>query len=161
MSLATATDGSHGFKISIRKLTIALFVLGGLIAAIAIYQQFLIEAKPYAISHQDAVRIALVQVDKEPNRDEVFLPNEKAMARLVHVTDNGMGFVADEDSLVDMWLYSKENRFLSIYENMYLWEVQVSTTDNEGGGRGYSYVIDATTGQVIGDDRDYSYFESS
>ena len=161
MSLSTATNGSQGLKIPIRELAITLFALGGLVAAVAIYQQFTIEPKPYAISHEEAVRIGLIQVDKEPNRDEALLPNEKGTARLIHVTDGGTGFLVDENSLADMWYYSIENRFLPIYENTYLWEVHVSTMSYEYGERGYSYLIEANSGQVIGYDGDYAYFKPS
>lgn len=162
MNLSSETNGSQGLKkkIPLRKLTIALFVLGGLIAAIAIYQQLSIEPKPYAISRMDAVRIALIEVNNEPSRDAALLPNEKATAKLVHVTDDGLGFIADENPLADIWLYSNEQRFLKVYENTYLWQVDVSTSNDEG-SRGYWYLIDANSGKVIGNDRDYAAFTAS
>lgn len=141
-------------------LTVALFVLGGLIASVVIYQQYSIESKPYAISHKEAVRIALIEVNNEPRRDAAFLPSEEATAKLVHVTDDGLGFIADENSLAEMWLYSNEHKFLKVYENTYLWHVDVSTSNDEG-SRGYWYLIDANSGKVIGNDRDYAPFEPS
>lgn len=151
--------------IPIRILIIALFTLGGLLAVITIYQQFTTPleptvSKPYKISKEEAITIALIQVNKEPNRDAVFLPNEQAAAKLIHVIDGGRGFVADENSLSNMWLYSKDQRFLDVYENTYLWHVDVSTSNDEG-ARGYWYLIDASIGHVIGNDRDYAAFESS
>ena len=70
--LSSATNGSQGMKrqIPIQILTFALFAIGGLIA---IYQQYTIQSKPYAISHEDAVRMALNLADEEPNRDASFL----------------------------------------------------------------------------------------
>jgi predicted small secreted protein len=158
-----ATNDSQGLrkKTAIRLSTIALFAVGILIAGIAVLQQYLIESKPFAISHEEAVRIALVQVDKEPNRDAALLPNEEAGAKLIHVADGGIGYVVDEHSFEDMWLYSIDHRFFGVYENAYLWHVDVYTTTNEGDSRGYWYLIDADSGRVIGNDRDYAAFETS
>jgi hypothetical protein len=133
-----------------------------LIAAVAIYQQYPTESKPYAISREEANRIALVEVDKEPTRDKTLLPNEKGEAELVHVTDNGLGFFVDEKSFGD-WLAftSKGDRFLPIYENQYFWYVFVTTSTNEGESRGYWYLIDSQTGQVIGSDNSPPYTYTS
>jgi predicted small secreted protein len=158
--LSSTTNGSQGLKkkISIRILTIALFAIGGLIAAVAIYQQYPLESQPYSISKEEAIRIALAEVDKEPNRDIALLPNEKGEAKLVHVTDDGLGFFVDEKSLGD-WLAftSRDERFLPMYENQYFWYVFVTTSTNEGENRGYSYLIGSQTGQVIGSDNSPPY----
>ncbi|MGI0013070.1 MAG: hypothetical protein ACREBU_06475 [Nitrososphaera sp.] len=160
----SATNGSQGLKkIPIQAVSIALFALGGVIAALAIYQQFTPASspatisKPYTISKEHAVRIALSEVDKEPNRDATFLPNEEARARLIHVADGGIGFIANEDSLEDMALYTMVQQFLKAYENKYIWHVDVYTSNDEG-SRGYWYLIDANSGEVIGNDRDYAAF---
>lgn len=58
---------------------------------------------------------------------------------MIHVTEGGIPFIADENSLEDIWYYSIENRFLDIYDNTYLWEVLVNATDDKGRGGGYSY----------------------
>jgi hypothetical protein len=143
----------------VRILTISLFSLGITTAALFAYQQSTKDNYPFAISKEEAMKIALIEVDKEPNRNEALFPNEQASAKLIHVTDNGIGFISDENWLADMWLYSKENRFLEEYRNSYLWDVNVATSTNDGGMRGYSYMIDADSGRVIGNDRDYAYFE--
>lgn len=153
-SSAASSSQDSKKKIPIRMLTIALFTVGGLSAAVIIYQQYLMESNPYAISEEEAIRIAFAEVDKEPNRNEALLPNEKAEAKLVHVTDDGLGFVVDENSLGDMWSFtSKGEQFLPMYENQYFWHVFVTTSTNEGGSRGYWYLIDSNTGDVIGNDR--------
>lgn len=167
MYLSSATNCSQGLKKKtlVQVLTFALFALGGLLAVVAVYQQFTttaepVASKPYAISKEEAIRIALIQVNKEPNRDAAFLPIEEATAKLVHVTDGGLAFIADGNSLADMWLYTKEDRFLNVYENKYLWHVDVFTSNNEG-YRGYWYLIDANSGQAIGNDRDFAPFDIS
>src|SRR2546425_3294888 len=165
MKLSSATNGSQGLKkkLPIRAITFALLSLGALLAVVTMYQQFTATfvppAKPYIISKEEAIKIGLIQVNKEPDRDATFLPNEQARAKLIHVTDGGIGFVADENSLSDMWLYSKDQRFLDVYDDNYLWHVDVSTSTDEGGSRGYWYLIDAGSGKVIGNDRDYAAFK--
>lgn len=167
MNLSSATNGSQGLKkkLPIRALIFALFALGALFAVVTIYQQFTTTSeppvyKPYEISSEGEIKIALIQVDKEPDRDAAFLPNGQAAAKLIHVTNGGIGFVADENSLSDMWLYSKDQRFLDVYEDNYLWHVDVRTSTNEGDSRGYWYLIDANSGKVIGNDRDYAAFKT-
>jgi len=66
MSLPSV-NGSLEKKIPIRMFTVALFALAGLFAAVIIYQQYAIEAGPYPISHDEAIRIALAGIDKEQN----------------------------------------------------------------------------------------------
>jgi len=161
--LSSATNGSQGLKkkIPIRMLTIALFALAGLIASLAIYQQYAVELKPFSISHKEAIKIALTEVDKEPNRDAALYPNVEAGAKLIHVTDGGKGFVVNENSLTDMWLYPTGQKFLDVYENKFLWHVDVYTTTDEGASTGYWYLIDANSGKVVGNDRDYAAFATS
>jgi hypothetical protein len=150
MSLSSGTNGSQALKkkIPIRMLTIALFAIGGLIAAVAIYQQYTIGG--YAISHREAIRIALVQVDKEQDRDAAYYPNEEAGAKLIHVTDTGMGYIVDEYSRTDMVLYSNE-KFVSGLKNTSLWHVNVETFNDLGEGREYWYLIDTSSGKIVGD----------
>lgn len=144
-------------------LTVILFALGISVAGLFVYQQFTNDdnSRSIAISKEEAIRIALIEVNKEPARDAQLLPNERASGKLVHVSDDGIGFVSDERSLADMWLYSKEKRFVGEYRNSYLWEVNVATSTNDGGMRGYSYLIDADSGEVAGNDRNNSYFETT
>jgi predicted small secreted protein len=145
-------------------LTCGLFAFGMLIASLVFYQQFFAPvstiSKPYAISNDQAIRIALMEVNKEPDRDAAFLPNEEAKAKLVHITNDGIAFITDENSLADMWLYSNDHRFLTKYEGRYFWHVDV-TTSNIDDERGYYYLIDANTGQVIGNDRNLAYLTFS
>jgi hypothetical protein len=109
MSLSSRTNGSQGLKrkIPIRVLTIAFFAIGGLIASIAIYQQFLAgsslspTSKPYVISKEEAITFALGAVNMEPNRDAQILPNEYAEATLIHIGNDGWSFLVDENSLSD------------------------------------------------------------
>jgi hypothetical protein len=168
MYLSSAANGSQGLKkkLPIRTFTIALFVLGALLAIVMIYQQFTTTteqplSKPYAISREEAMQIALIEVDKESDRDAAFLPNEQAIAKLIHVVNDGIGFVVDENFLSDMWLYTKDQRFLDIYENNYIWHVDVRTYTDDGDSRGYWYLVDANNGKVIGSDRDYAAFKAS
>lgn len=158
-------------KSIVRILTISLSALGIAVGALFVYQQLAKDSYyptestvlPFSISKEEAIRIALDEVDKEPNRDAALLPNEQASAKLIHVTGNGVGFtVPDENSHADMWLFDKEHRFREEYRNSYLWNVLVTTSTSDGGGsRGYSYMIEANSGKVIGNDRDYAYFEPS
>jgi hypothetical protein len=74
----------------------------------------------------------------------------QAAAKLVRVTGDGLAFVTDEDSLADVWLYSNDHRFK---QSGYLWHVDV-TASNADGYWGYYYLIDADSGQVVGNDRD-------
>ncbi len=149
-SLSSGTNGSPGLKkkIPIRMLTLALFGIGGIIAAVATYQQLTIEPKPYSISHEEAIRIALVQAENEPDRDATLFPNEDTGAKLIHVNNTGMGFITDENSLVDMLLYT-DDRFPEAFENAYLWHVNVYTSNSYGEERGYWYLIDASSGKVL------------
>lgn len=166
--------GDKRKKNIIRILTISLMALGIAIGALFVYQQLAKDSYyyptekstllPFSVSKEEAIRIALDEVDKEPDRDAYLLPNEQASAKLIHVTGDGIGFtVPDENSLADMWMFDKEHKFREEYRNSYLWDVHVttSTSDSGGGSRGYSYMIDADSGQVIGNDRDYAYFEPS
>jgi len=133
------------------------------IASLAMYQQFFATVpavhKPYAISSDQAIRIALAQVYKEANRDTTLLPNVEAKAKLVHVAGDGTAFVTDEDSLADMWMYSLDRRFITEYEGRYFWHIDTTTSSNSN-YRGYYYLIDADTGQVIGNDRDLAYLDN-
>ena len=157
MSLSSATNGSQGLKKKspIRVLTIALFAIGGLIAAVAICQQFLIgsnlspTAKPYAISKEEAIAIALKEVNMEPNRDTQILPNENAEATLIHIGNDGWSFIVDENSLGDTWAFRKDTRFEN-YEGEYVWYVEATTSNINGGTRGYWYLIDIDSGRAIG-----------
>ena len=141
--------------IPIRMLTIVLFATGGVIAAIAIFQQFAIasnpttESKPYAVSKEEAITIALKEVDREPNRDASILPHENGKATFIHIGKDGWSFIMDEDSLDDMWAFKKDDRFEK-YEDKYVWYVEVTTSNINGGIRGYWYLIDADSGQAIG-----------
>jgi uncharacterized protein YpmB len=148
---------------SLRVLTVALFAFGIFAAAALLYQQkFAASSKPYAISKDDATRIALNQVDREPNRDASLFPDKESTAKLIHVTANGLAFMADDEKSpsADMWLYTKEHRFLQAYWNQHFWHVEVTTSGNDG-YRGYYYLIDAKSGQVIGNDRDLAFFDLS
>jgi len=158
ISLSSERNGSQGLKkkIPIRMLTIGLFTLGGLIAAVAIYQQYTIGVEPSAISHRKAIEIALVQVDKEKNRDAASFPNKEAGAKLIHVTDARKGYIVDENSHTDMVIYSN-NEFLSVYENTYLWHVDVRTFNDLGEGLEYWYLIDASSGKIVADYRNEPY----
>jgi hypothetical protein len=157
MTLSSATNGSQGLKkkIPFRVLTIALFAIGGVIAAVAIYQQFLIgsnltpTSKPYAISKEEAITIALNEVNMEPNRDAQILPHENAEATLIHIGNAGWSFLVDENSLGDTWAFRKDARFEN-YEEQYGWYVEVTTSNINGGTRGYWYLIDVDSGQAIG-----------
>lgn len=139
----------------IRAITIVLFAVGIFIAAVLAYQQFAAAnlgaaPRPYAISKDRAIDIALDHVDREPNRDSAFLPDRQATAKLVHVTGDGLAFVADEDSLADMWLYSKDR---TSAQSGYFWHVDV-TTSNADSYRGYYYLVNASSGEIVGNDRD-------
>jgi len=154
MYLSSATNGSQGLKKKmVNLLTIVLFEAGMLAAAVFAYQQLTTSAKPFPVWKDEAIRIALLEVDKEPRRYPDYLPNEKATkeakTELIHVTDNGLSFVVDEESLADMWLYSAEGTPLNEYDDKYFCEVRV-TTSTELGERGYWYWIDADNGQVLG-----------
>lgn len=142
------TNGSLKKKIPIKVITIGLFALGGLLAAIIVYQEY--QAGPYRVSHDEAVRIALAQTDKEPDRDAALFPIVKAGAKLIHVTNDGSGFVVDEDSLANIFPYT-DGIFPEGYENTYLWHVVVYTSNSEGEERGYWYLIDANSGKIVGD----------
>lgn len=150
----------------IRVLTIALFAFGMFAAAALLYQQqqqqqqLAASSKPYAISKDEAIRIALGQVDSEPYRDANLFSHKEATAKLIHVSADGTAFITDENSFADMWLYSNEHRFLQGYWDPYFWRVDVATS-NSGGYRGYYYLIDAKSGQVIGNDRDLAFFDLS
>jgi uncharacterized protein YpmB len=130
-------------------LTIALFALGGLIAAVAIFQQFTIASKPYSISHEEAVRIALNEIKMEPSRDTQILPHANAKATLIHIGKDGWSFLLDENSLGDTWAFRKDARFEK-YEEEYVWYVEVATSNINGGSREYWYLIDVDSGRAIG-----------
>ncbi|HEY8139678.1 MAG TPA: hypothetical protein VIE86_01190 [Nitrososphaera sp.] len=139
--------------ISIRMLTIILFALGGLIAAVAIFQQSTIASKPYAISREAAVRIALDEVNMEPNREEQILPHAVAEATLIHIGKDGWSFLVDENSLADTWAFRKDARFEK-YEEEYVWYVEVTTSNVNGGSREYWYFIDVDSGRATENDSD-------
>ena len=130
-------------------LTVAFFVTGGLFAAVVIYQQFTVEPKPYSIARGEAIRIALNEVDMEPNRDASILPHENAEATLIHIGKDGWSFLVDENSLEDTWAFRNDERFEG-YEDEYVWYVEVTTSNVNGGSRGYWYLIDIDSGQAIG-----------
>ena len=159
MYLSSATNGSQGLKNKkmVNLLTIVLFGAGMLAAAVFAHQQLATSAKPFPVWDDEAIRIALLEVDNEPRRYPDYLPNEKASkeakAELIHVADNGLSFVVDGESLADMWLHSAEGTPLNEYEDKYFWEVRV-TTSTELGERGYRYLIDADTGQVLRESED-------
>ncbi|MGI0049595.1 MAG: hypothetical protein ACREAW_08635 [Nitrososphaera sp.] len=140
-------------KIPIRMLTIAFFATGGLFAAVVIYQQFTVEStvesKPYSISRGEAIRIALNEVGMEPNRDASILPHENAEATLIHIGKDGWSFSVDENSLKDTWAFRNDERFEG-YEGEYVWYVEVTTSNVNGGSRGYWYLIDVDSGNAIG-----------
>lgn len=161
--LSSAAGGSSGLrkKASIRLLIFGLFALGVSLAAIVLYQQFTVAQKPYTISKEEAVRIALIEVDKGPRRDATLLPNEGTLARLLHVNEEGLAFITDEDSLAEMALYTTDLRFKEMYSNKYVWQVSVSTSNDVGESRGYWYLVDANTGEVIGSSNDYDAFDTS
>jgi len=143
-------------KVPLRLATIGLLVLGGTIASVALLQQ-LTASKPYSISKQEAEKIAISQVDKEPDRDSAIFPNEKTEAKLVHITRNGMAFITDKSSLADIWYFPTDYRFQQTYQNQYFWSVGVATYNQEdGGSRGYYYFIDANTGRIIENYQDVS-----
>ncbi|HEX2014820.1 MAG TPA: hypothetical protein VLA68_06300 [Nitrososphaera sp.] len=155
--MSSATNGSQGLKkkISIRMLTIALFVIGGVMAAVVIYQQFVIASnptptpKPYAISKLEAITIALNEVNMEPNRDAQILPHTNAEATLIHIGNDGWSFLVDENSLGDTWAFRKVARFEK-HEGEYVWYVEVTTSNINGGSRGYWYLIDVDSGRSVG-----------
>lgn len=149
--MSSATNGSQGLKkkIPIRILIIALFAIGGLFAAVVIYQQFTVEPKLYSIPREEAIRIALNEVDMEPNRDASILPHENAEATLIHIGKDGWSFRVDENSLEDMWGSRSDERFEG-YEDEYVWYVEVTTSNMNGGSRGYWYLIDVDSGNAIG-----------
>jgi hypothetical protein len=130
-------------------LTIAFLAIGGLFAIVAIYQQFTVEPKLYSIAREEAIRIALNEVDMEPDRDASILPHENAEATLIHIGKEGWSFRVDENSLGDMWGFRNDERFEN-YEDEYVWYVEVTTSNINGGSRGYWYLIDVDSGQVIG-----------
>ena len=142
-------------RIPIRILTIALFATGGVIAAIATYQQFAIasnptnESKLYAISKDEAITIALKEVDGEPDRNASVLPHEDAEATFIHIGNDGWSFLVDENTQGDMWAFGKDEKFEN-HEDKYVWYVEVTTSNINGGIRGYWYLIDADSGQAIG-----------
>lgn len=139
-------------------LTILLFAVGVVTAVALAYQQVSNQqiatssANPFPISKDQAISQALIEVDKEPRRYPDYLPNpdatKKGSARLIHVADNELSFVTDEQSLADKWLYTYEGTPVERFENKYFWEVTV-TTSTDLGERSYQYWIDADTGQVL------------
>ncbi|HEY7734428.1 MAG TPA: hypothetical protein VIB07_06510 [Nitrososphaera sp.] len=134
-------------------LTIAFFALGGLIASAAIFQQFTIASKPYAISQEEAVRIALNQVSLEPNREAQILPHAIAKATLIHIGKDGWSFLVDENTLADTWAFRKDAGFEK-YEEEYAWYAEVTTSNVNGGSREYWYLIDIDSGRAIGNGSD-------
>jgi hypothetical protein len=107
-------------------ITVALFAADTFSAALLVYQQLAASGpviKPYAISKDKAIKIALDPVNREPRRDAAFLPDKQDVTKLVHVIDNEPAFVTDEDSLADMWLYSNDYQFM---HSGYLWHVDVT-----------------------------------
>ena len=146
----TAAKGFVNSKKAVSIATVSLFAAGALIALLLLYQNF--TTKPDSISKQDAINIALAEVDNEPDRSAHLLPNKRAEAKLVHVTEGGMAFLVDENSMADLWLYGTD-KFNAEYGNRYFWHVNVATSSDEGGSRGYWYLIDATSGQVIANDK--------
>jgi len=153
MYLSNGTNHSQNFKSNkaLNILTIVLFGIGVLAGVGFVYQQFGPAAEPFTISKDEAIRLALIQVDKEPRRYAELLPHEEGTAKLIHVTDHGISFVSDENSLDDMWLYTLEGTPLDAYENKYFWDVTVTTT-NASDERAYHYWVDADSGKVIGQD---------
>jgi len=150
----SSPNGAQGLNNSkvVKLLTIILFGAGVITAAMFVYQQTAINAEPFAVSKDDAIRLALTEVDKEPRRYPDYLPNDnatkEAKAELIHVTSNGLSFIVDEESLADMWLHTFEGTPLDAYENKYFWEVRVITS-TEFGQRGYHYWVDADSGEVL------------
>lgn len=138
----------------IRIVTIALFVISGVVAAIAIYQQFTV-AKPYAVSRERAIAIALAEIDMLPDRDPTVLPQESAKAALIHIYKDGWAFLVDENSLGDTWAFGKSELFEG-HEEEYVWYVEVTTSNINGGSRGYCYLIDIDNGTTIGNGMDIS-----
>lgn len=160
--LSSEAGGSQGLRKRkpIRLLIFGLFALGISLAAIVLYQQSTLAQKPYTISKEEAISIALVELNREPTRDADQLPNVESLARLLHINAEGLAFVTDEDSLAEMMLYATDLRFKDIYSNKYVWQVAV-TTSNDVGERGYWYLVDANTGEVIGTSNDYDAFDTS
>lgn len=138
-------------RVPIRVLTIALFAAGGIIAAIAVYQQFVISSEPvpYAVTKEEAIEIALKEVDNEPDRDALVLPDKEAKAVLIHLGKDGWAFLVDESSMGDFAAFMRDDR-LQGHENTYAWYVTVTTSNINGGSRGYWYLIDIDSGQTIG-----------
>lgn len=135
--------------------TMSLFAAGILITLLLMYQNL---AESDSISRQDAIGIALAAVDKEPNRNADLLPNERVEAKLVHVTEGGVAFWVDENSMSDMWLYTRIYKFNTEYENRYFWHVDVTTLNDDERSRGYWYLVDVMSGQVIGNDRSLNLY---
>lgn len=78
----------------VKLLTVTLFGTGVTAVAIFVYPQTAIDAEPFAVSKDDAIRLALTEVDKEPRQHpDYYLPNDnatrEAKAELIHVTRDG------------------------------------------------------------------------
>jgi hypothetical protein len=130
-----ASDG----KSIIRILTISLFVLGTTAGVLFAYQQFTKPAIPNLIAEKNAIQLAI----KEGNWKEQLISDKKIEATLLHVKANGFSFIVDKTALQDtLTLYHSQ---FPEYEDRYVWIVSITAPNN----RDWSYVIDATSGEVL------------
>ena len=130
---------THDKKNIVRLLTISLLSLGTISAAFFANQQFTKPAAPNLISKENAVDTAL----KVGEWNELTLRDKIIEAELIHVKANGFSFVVDENTLQDtLTLHSGQ---FPNNENQHLWLVDIIAPNN----RGWSYTIDAATGEVL------------
>ncbi len=139
----SSAKGSNLFasdrKSIIKILTISLFSLGVIAAALFAYQQFTKPAIPNLIAEKDAIQLAI----KEGRWDEQRLDDKKNEATLLHVKANGFSFIVDKTTMQDtLTLY--HNPFPK-YEGQYIWIVSITAPSN----RDWGYVIDAASGEIL------------
>ncbi|MEP0826453.1 MAG: hypothetical protein HRF40_13295 [Nitrososphaera sp.] len=147
--MTSTANGSRFFgsgRIDIvRILTISLFSLGALAAALYAYQQATEPPVPDLISKEEAVQIALNAGEWDKWDVQKSIGEMQIGADLVHVQPNGFGLKVDEKTLQDT--PAAGGRFDG-YENRYLWDIDIFGPDIYG-NKNTSSLIDAETGDIL------------
>jgi hypothetical protein len=125
-----------------RQLTIITTVLFsiGVISGLVILFDYL--TSPHLISREQALAIAT----KHGGWSHDSLVDKIIDMKLLHMKNDGFSFVVDENTLQDKTLYQN----LPIRENQYLWDVKISTCDqNHLECHEWVYWVNATDGVII------------
>jgi len=132
-------NGKNGIRI----LTVSLFLISVVMAALLVYQMMTQPQPPNLISKDDAIAITKT----EAKWDEQRIQNVGAI--LLHIKENGYAFVVEESTLQDT--FRVVEKIDGKYDGYYLWKVVL---ESGGGSANYSEWeswVDARTGRTMFD----------